>query len=240
MRNPFRSFYRFATGAVLSLLVIITILLGYRFLSAEYAKYETLAQEQSSLRQVKRELESVRDNLAKDLPSRIPQAGTPANRLAERIKALESELGNRQLARQKLWADHPVERYLPTSDSFRKIAALDIEIAFLQQALAYVRNLHAVTAGPVEAERRIQALQADSSRLAEQIYHNKKAQWDLSRQAPLLWQVPYANAYRQMKRWEEEARLLQSTKAQHDAELVRQQGLLQAFQKLPQTRPAGS
>lgn len=237
MRSPFRSFAGFTVSAVLSLLVIVILLLGYRFLSAEYAKYEALEREQSSLHKVKDELESVRDKLAEDLPLRIPQPGTPANILAERIKTLESEISNKQVVRQKRWDDHPIERFLPTSDAFRQIAILDIEITFLQQGLAYLRNLHTVTAGPIEAERQIKELQADSSKLALQIYQNKQAQWTLSKQEPLMWQVPFSKAYRQMKRWEDEERLLQIAKHQHDADIVRQQGILAAFKKLPHPTP---
>jgi hypothetical protein len=207
--------------------------LGYNFLSAEYAKYEKLEWEQSALRNVKDELESIRDKVAKDLPSRIPPPGTPENMLAERIKALELEISNKQVARQKLWGDHPIERLLPPSDAFRRIATLDIEIAFLQQGLAYVRNLHTVTTGRDEAERQIKWFQTGSSKLAERIYQNKKAQWELSKRNPVMWQVPYSHAYRQMKLLEQDERLLQSSKDQHDAEIVRQQGILQALQKLP-------
>ena len=189
MRSPFRSFASFVASAVLSFAVIITILLGHHFLSAEYAKYETLEREQSTLRKVKGELESIRDKVAKDLPSRIPQPGTPANMLAVRIKALELEISNKQVARQKLWGDHPIERFLPTSETFRQIATLDIEIAFLQQGLDYVRTLHPFTAGPVEAECQIKWFQTVSSKLAEQIYQNKKAQWALSKRKPLIWRV---------------------------------------------------
>ena len=113
MRSPFRSFTRFTTSTVLSLLVIVTILLGYNFLSAEYAKFEALEREQSVLHKVKSELESIRDKVAKELPARIPQPGTPLNLLADRIKALESEIGNKQATRQKLWDDHPIERLCP-------------------------------------------------------------------------------------------------------------------------------
>ena len=236
MRSPFRSFTSFTTRAALSLLVIITLLLGYKFLSAEYAKYEALEQEQSALHKTKVELESIRDKVAKNLPSSIPQPGTPANILAERIATLESDISDRRLARQKIADGHPLERFLPASDAFRQIASLDIEIAFLQQALAYLRKLHTITAGPIEAERQIKWFQAHSSKLAGQIYENKKAQWELSKRAPVLWQMPYSTAYRQMKRWEEEERLLQSAKDQHDAEIARQRGLLHAFEKLP--RPA--
>ncbi len=237
MRSPFRSFASFVASAVLSFAVIITILLGHNFLSAEYAKYETLEREQSTLRKVKGELESIRDKVAKALPSRIPQPGTPANMLAVRIKALELEISNKQVARQKLWGDHPIERFLPTSETFRQIATLDIEIAFLQQGLTYVRNLHAVTAGPVEAERQIKWFQTVSSKLAEQIYQNKKAQWELSKRKPLMWRVPYSDAYRQMKRLETQERLLQNSKKPHDAEIARLQKILQAFQKLPRPGP---
>ncbi len=237
MRSPFRSFVSSAASAVLSLTVIITILLGYNFLSTEYVKYEMLEQEQSALRSVMGQLETIRDKVARDLPSRIPQPGTPASMLAERIKALDLEISNKQIARQKLWDNHPIERNLPTSDTFREIATLDIEIAFLHQGLAYVRNLHTVTAGPVEAERQIKWFQTGSSKVAEQMYQNKKAQWELSKQKPLMWQVPYSDAYRQMKRWEEEERLLQSSKDQHDAEIVRQGRILDELRKLPRPGP---
>ena len=122
MRSPFRSFTHWITGTVLSLLVIITILLGYNFLSAEYAKFEALEQEQSVLHKVKNDLEGVRDKFAKELPARIPQPGTPLNLLAERIKVLESEINTKQATRQKLWDDHPIERHLPISNPFREIS----------------------------------------------------------------------------------------------------------------------
>ncbi len=237
MRSPFRSFTRFTSSTVLSLLAIIIILLGYNFLSAEYAKFETLEREQSLLHKLKSELESIRDTVAKELPSRIPKPGTPLNLLADRIKSLESEIGNKQAARQKLWDDHPIERYVPTSNTFRQIASLDIEIAFLQQSLVYVRNLHSFGAGPAEAERQIKWFQAGSYKLADQIYQNKKAQWELSKRAPLIWRVPYTPAYREMEQLEEGERLLQSSMDQHDAEIARQQGILQTFQKLPRPGP---
>ncbi len=227
----------FAVSAVLSLAVIITILLGYKFLSAEYAQYETLEREQSYLRKVKGELESFRDKLVKGLPSRIPQPGTPENILADQIKALELEISNKRVARQKLWDDHPIERMLPTSGTFRQIAPLDIEIAFLEKGLAYVRNLHTVTAGPAEAERQIKWFQTGSTKLAEQIYQNKKAQWELSKRKPLMWLVPYSGAYRQMKQLENDERLLQRSKAQHNAEIARQQRILEELQTLPRPGP---
>ncbi|PKO33714.1 MAG: hypothetical protein CVU34_12265 [Betaproteobacteria bacterium HGW-Betaproteobacteria-7] len=237
MRSPFRSFARFATSAVLSLAAVITILLGYQFLSTEVAKYGKLEREQANLRDAKGRLETLRDQLATDLPARIPQPGTPANILAEQLKALELEISNKQAARQKLWDDHPIERMLPASATFRRIAALDIEIGFLRQGLAYLRNLHTVTAGPAEAERQIKSFQTASSKLAEQIYQNQKAQWELSKRQPLLWQVPYSDAYQQMKRWEQEERLLHSAKAQHDGEIARQRRILEELRKLPRAAP---
>ena len=237
MRNPFRSFTHWITGTVLSLLVIITILLGYNFLSAEYAKFEALEQEQTVLHKVKNDLEGVRDKFAKALLARIPPPGTPLNLLAERIKVLESEINTRQATRQKLWDDHPIERHLPISNPFREISTLDIEIAFLQQGVANARDLHSFGAGPLEAERQIRWFQTGSNKLGEQIYQNKKAQWELSKRERLLWQVPLTSAYREMKRLEAEERSLQHSKDQHDADIARQQGILQALQKLPLPGP---
>lgn len=233
MRSPFRSIASFTASAMLSLLAIITILLGYNFLSAEYAKFEALEREQSLIHKVKGELESIRDKVAKDLPARIPQPGTPLNLLADRIKALESEIGNKQATHQKLWNDHPIERHVPTSNPFRQLASLDIEIAFLQQGLLYVRNLHSFGAGPVEAERQIKWFQAGGYELADQIYQNKKAQWELSEEQRLMWKVPLTSAYRQMKRLEAQEHLLQSAKDLQDKEINHWQGILQALQKLP-------
>ena len=233
MRSPFRTLTHSIISTSLSLLVIITILLGYNFLRDEYAKFESLEREQSVLHTIKSDLEDVRDKLAKEMPSLIPQPGTPPNLLADRIKSLESRINAKQATRQKLWDDHPIERHLPISSSFRQIATLDIEIALLQQGLAYVRNLHTLTVGLAEAERQIRWFQAGSQKLADQIYQNKKTQWELSKQKPFMWRVPYSDAYNQMKRLEEEQRGLQSSKDQHDAEIARQQGIIESIQKLP-------
>ncbi len=237
MRSPFRSFFSFTARAAVSLAVIVAILLGFNFLSLEYAKYELLEREQSTLRGTKGELEAIRDRAAKDVPAHVPQPGTPPKLLADHIKALEVEIENRQMARQKLWDEHPIQRVLPGSETFRQIAALDIEITFRRQGLVYLRNLHTLTAGPVEAEHQIQSSRTDSAKLAEQIYQNKKAQWELSRREPLMWQIPFSKAYRQMKRWEEEERLLQSAKDRHDAEIARQQRILEDLRKLPRPAP---
>ena len=237
MRSPFRSVFNFAASAILSLAVIVAILLGYKFLSVEYAKYDFLDREQSALRNTKSRLEALRDQEAKDVSAHLPQQGAQANLLVDHIKALDVEIGNRQMARQKLWDEHPIQRVLPGSEAFRQIAALDIEIAFRRQGLVYLRNLHTLTAGPVEAEHQIQLSQTDSAKLAEQIYQNKKAQWELSRREPLMWQIPFSKAYRQMKRWEEEERLLQSSKDRHDAEIAHQKRILEEFRKLPHPGP---
>ncbi|MGB8249565.1 MAG: hypothetical protein WCF02_04565, partial [Azonexus sp.] len=222
---------------MLSLLVIVTLLLGYNFLSTEYAKFEALEQEQSVLHKVKSDLEGVRDKFSNELSARIPPPETPLNLLGERIRSLESEIANKQVTRQKLWDNHPIERLMPTGNTFQQIATLDIEIAFLQQGLVYVRNLHVFGAGQLEAERQIKWFQTGSSKLAEQIYQNKKAQWELSNRERLMWQVPYTAAYREMKRLETEERSLQGSKDQHDAEVARQQGILLTLQKLPRPGP---
>ena len=237
MRNPLRTLIHWTTRTTLSLLVIITMLLGYNFLSAEYAKFEKLEDEQSVLDKVTRDLESVRDQFAKELPARLPQPGAPLPLLAERIQLLESEIGRKQGIRQNLWNAHPFERKVPASSAFMQIAALDIEMAFLQQGLVHVRNLHSYGAGPAEAERQIKGLQASSHQLAIQIYQSKRAQWELSQAQRLMWQLPFTPAYREMKRLEAQERSLQLTKDQADAETVRQQGILTNLQKLPRPGP---
>jgi len=174
MRSPFRSFTHWITGTVLSLLVIITILLGYNFLSAEYAKFEALEQEQSVLHKVKNDLEGGRDKFAKELPARIPQPGTPLNLMAERIKVLESEINTRQATRQKLWDAHPIERHLPTSNPFREISLLDIEIAFLQQGVANVRKLHSLAPGHWKPNGRSGSFRQAATSLASRYTKTRK------------------------------------------------------------------
>jgi len=233
MRGPFRRFTRFTTSTVLGLLAITKILLSYNFQSTEYAKFETLERDQSLIHKLKSELESIRDKVAKELPSRIPNPGTPLDLLAERIKSLESEIGTKQATRQKLSDDHPIERYVPTSNTFRQIASLDIEITFLQQGLVLVRNLHRFGAGPAEAERQIKWFQAGSYKLAVQIYQNKTAQWELSQRHPWAWQIPGTNPHKEMKGLEENERALQSEKSSYDSRITHWQGVLQALQKIP-------
>ena len=237
MRSPFRSITSFTTSAVLSLLAIITILLGYNFLSTEYAKFEALEHEQSVLHGLISNLEQARDKFAKELPARIPQPGTPLNLLADRIKALESEINTKQATRQKLWDSHPIERLVPISSTFQQIALLDMEIAFLQQGLIYARNLHSFGAGPLELEREIKSLQANSQEFATKIYQNQKEQWDLSNSARLLWQVPLTPPYREMKRLEAEERSLQAAKNDTDAKLNEKVRNLQTLRNLPRPGP---
>ncbi len=237
MRSPFRSIASFSTSAALSLLAIIIILLGYNFLSAEYAKFEALEQEQSVLHRLVSDLGKARDKVAKELPARIPQSGTPLNLLADRIKALESEINTKQATRQKLWDNHPFERLVPISSTFQQIALLDMEIAFLQQGLVYMRNLHSFGAGPLALEQQIKSQQAYSQELATKIYQNQKAQWDLSNRQRLLWQVPLTPPYREMKRLEAEERSLQTAKNDIDANLNEQLRALQALRNLPRPGP---
>jgi hypothetical protein len=231
MRNPFQTLSRWITSSVVSLILIITILLGYNLLRDEFAKLETLEIEQANLHKFKKQLKDHRDKYAKELLTYIPPPGALPTRFAEQIKLLKSEINTKQTSRQRLWDDHPVERHLPTSGSFRQIATLDIEISYLQQVLNYTSSLYTIIAGPIEAKRQIDALQASSNNLATQIYQNRKEQWELSQRAPVLWQIPFTDASRRMKRFEEGARLLQIKKDKDDAEIVRQQGVLQLLQK---------
>lgn len=108
MRGPFRRFTRFTTSTVLGLLVIITILLGCNFRSAEDPKAETLEREQSVVHKVRGELQSTRDKAVKDLPSPIPQLETPLNLLADCIKPLGLEIRNKLATRQKLHDDQTI------------------------------------------------------------------------------------------------------------------------------------
>ena len=237
MRSPFRSFTSFATSTLLSLLAIVTILLGYNFLSTEYAKFEALEHEQSVLHGLISNLEKARDKFATELPARIPQPGTPLNLLAESIKALESEINTKQATRQKLSDSNPIERLVPISSTFQQITLLDMEIAFLQQGLIYARNLHSFGAGPLELERQIKSQQLESQRLADQIYQNQKDQWNLSNSARLLWQVPFTPPFREMKRLEAEERSLQTARNDTDAKLNEKLRNLQTLRNLPRPGP---
>lgn len=221
----------------LSLLGITTILLAYKFLHDEYEKVESLEREQSVLHTVENDLKGINDKRAKELLSRIPQSGTPPNLLAKDIQSLESEISSKQATRRRLWDDHPIERHLPVSSPFRQIATLDIEIALLQQGLSYERKLYSLTFDVAEAERQVKWFQAGSKKLAYEIYRNKNAQWELSKQKPLLWQVPYSSAYNEMKRLEGDERVLQTSKSQHDIEVARWQRTLEDVKKLPRPGP---
>lgn len=231
MRTPISTTAHWIFRITLSLIAIVVILLGYNYLHDEYAKYEKLEREQIELRVVKQALESTRDTFARALLPRIPERNAPANLLADSIKSLESEISAKRAVRQKLWNDNPIERELPVSTAFLKISQLDIEIAYLQQGLAYVRNLQSFAAGPVEANRQIAWHTEQSAKLAVRIFQSKQAQWELSKREPLTWQIPLTNAYKEMKALEKDERSLQGTKYQHDAELTRQRAILETLNK---------
>ena len=231
MRNPISNIAHWIVRIILSLIAIVVILLGYNYLHDEYAKYEHLEREQVSLRETKQTLEDTRDTFAKAILPRIPDRNAPVNLLADSIKSLEAEISIRSTTRQKLWNDHPIERTLPVSPTFIQIAKLDIEIAFLQQGLAYARNLQTFAAGPVEASRQIAWHMDHSAKLAAQIYQSKQAQWELSKRESLTWQIPLTSAYGAMQLLEAEERTLQGSKDQHDTELSRQKAILETLNK---------
>ena len=231
MRTPISTTAHWIVRIAFSLIAIVIILLGYNYLHHEYAKYETLENERVTLRDVKQTLEKTRDTFAKALLPRIPERNAPANLLVDSIKSLETEINAKHTAREKLWNDSPIERALPVSPSFLKISQLDIEIAYLQQGLAYVRNLQSFAAWPAEASRQIAWHTNHSAKLAAQIFQNKQAQWELSKREPLTWQIPLTNAYKEMKGLEKDERSLQGTKDQHDAELTRQKAILETLNK---------
>jgi hypothetical protein len=231
MRSPFRSFTRFTTSTVLSLLAIVTILLVYNFLSTEYDKYKTLEEEQRTLLKLKGNLEGTRDQFAKKLVDQIPSVGTPADVLAERIKSLESEISRKQASSEALSNGNPLDLINPTSDTFRDIAVLKIEITFMQQGLGYLRNLHTLTLGPAEARRQIEVLTKRSNDLGNQIYKNQYEQWQLSKSDPLEWQIPFTKAYEKMKELESAERQLQGAKRDTDAKLIHQKDALEVMTK---------
>lgn len=231
MRTPISTTAHWIVRITLSLIAIVVILLGYNYLHDEYAKYEKLERDQVTLRDVKQTLEKTRDTFAKALLPRIPERNAPGNLLADSIKSLETEINTKRTAREKLWNDNPIERELPVSSTFLKISQLDIEIAYLQQGLAYVRNLQSFAAGPAEANRQIAWHTDHTSKLAARIFQNKQAQWELSKREPLAWQIPLTNAYKEMKGLEKDERSLQGTKDQHDAELTRQKAILDTLNK---------
>ncbi|WP_347249329.1 hypothetical protein [Zoogloea sp.] len=233
MRNPISNTARWIVRAILSLCVITGILVVHGLLHEEYAKYEKLAQQQIALQDVKYQLVRAKDTLAKNVVLRIPPVKASAKVVADGISALDRDISAKRAVRDKLWNDHPIERLLPFTDTFLKITQLDIELGYLQQVLAHVKNLHSFVAGPAEVERQMAWHAARSRELADRIFQNKTSQWKLSQSDPLSWQIPLTPASKEMQRLETEEKSLQSTRGEHDAEIQRLGGRLAALIKRP-------
>ena len=233
MRTPISNTFFWFVRAAISLTVIITLLLGYKFLHEEFAKYEVIEAQQGVLRQFLEALERNSASFAKELTTHVPNAKSPANVVIQQVKWLENEINTRQQQRDQLWASDAIGRYNPVSPTFRKIAQLDIELALLNEALAHARNVHTFVSGPAEARRQTEWLSARSTQLGKQIYDNKYAQWRLSEDHRLLWQIPFTGPGQQMKRLVDDEHRLQQEKTQVDGEYARQLNVLKGLEKLP-------
>lgn len=232
MRTPILSTFSWFVRAAISLTFISALLLGYKFLGEEFAKYAEIETQQGALRQTLDALLRNSSFLANELTGYVPNAGSTANVVAQKVKWLEGEFNTRQQQRNKLWESDLVERYNPVSPTFRKIAQLDIEIALLKEALAHTRDVHTFVSGPAEARRQTEWLSAQSSQLAKRIYENKYAQWRLAEEHRLLWQIPGTAPRQLMTHLENDEHRLQQEKARVDGEYTSKLNALKDFEKL--------
>lgn len=136
------------------------------------------------------------------LDARLPKDQQPASwqQLAD---GLDRDIQDRQQARDQLQTQHPVQSRVPGSDSYQQMKILELEIGLLEQGRAYagavLATLRGVLAGEEAARQEVAACERDAAAAGQRLYENRRAQWQLSKDAPLAWQVPGLAAYRQMK-----------------------------------------
>jgi len=219
--------------AAISLATIIALLVGYQFLQEEFAKFDGIEKEQVPLRQALAELERKRSTFIKEISAMAPNAKSPANAIAQKIKWFESEIGIRQQKRNQLWESDQFGRYNPLSPTFQKIAQLDIELTVLNEVLVHAREVHTYVAGPTETRRQIDVLSVQSNHLGKRIYDNQRAQWQLDQDHHLLWQTPFTSAKKQMDRLEADEVSLKEEKERVDGEQTRQLNILKTLEQRP-------
>ncbi len=140
------------------------------------------------------------------LNARLPQDQQPAGwqQLAD---GLERDIQIKQQARDQLQRQHPVQSRVPGSDSYQQLKILELEIGLLEQGRAYagavLATLRGVLVGEEAARKEVATCEQDAAAAAQRLFDNRRAQWQLSQEAPLAWQIPGLAAYRQMKALEQ-------------------------------------
>jgi hypothetical protein len=144
-----------------TLLVILTILVGVAWLGGELKRAEQLAQERASLAMQQDALSREVTELKRGALDRFKK-----NQFAESV------LSRKRAERQKLWDENFWTRKIPGSDAWTDIKVLELEIAGFERILDSVaranesggRRLDALERNKVEIDRQVEAVDAALAR----------------------------------------------------------------------------
>lgn len=192
-------------GLIVALLVSVPLLVGqWHGLADAGQRLESLARNAAAIAQAGAALRQ-------QLDAQIPQSQQPAD-WQQFAAALDQRIAARKQARDQLQQQYPLQSRVLTSEAYRQLKTLELEIRLLEQGRAYAASVLTVLGGLVAGEQAAQAQLSLCLRhvaAAEaRLYDNRRAQWQLSRDFPLAWQVPGLATYQQMKALEAQQREL--------------------------------
>lgn len=234
MNNLIGFLLRWVGRNLLNLLLIVVLLLGARLLWDEWRQLGQQTQGLRALRDASASLGRSRDDAAADIVRRVPAADAPLDAVTRQLGELETAQAHKQAERQALWDAHPVERQLPTTQTFRRLVELDLQIALGRQGLDHARRLHDFLAGPIQSEARLTDLRRQLAQVELDLAQNKHDQWRLSLAQPWGWQIPFTEAWTRMKALEAAERGLLAQRADTRARVAAQQALLESLRRRQQ------
>jgi len=121
-----------------------------------------------------------RDGAAADISRRVHAANAALNAAKRPLGELEAARVQTQAERDALWSAHPIERLLPTTPIFRRLAEMDLQLALDRQGLDHAWRLHDFLSGPIQAETRLVEVLRPLAQAGFELAQNKYRQWQLS------------------------------------------------------------
>lgn len=187
-------------GLIVALLVAVPLLIGqWRGLAEAGQRVEALTSNAAAIAKAG-------VALRQQLDTQIPRTQQPAE-WENLAAALDQRIAAQKQARDQLAQQYPLQSRVLTSDTYRQIKTLELEVRLLEQGRAYAASvltvLRGLVAGEQAAQQQVAACRVEQHRADTAVYANRRSQWQLAQDFPLAWRIPGTAIQAQMQALEQ-------------------------------------
>lgn len=202
---------RWVTRHLVLFAVIVVVLIAVPLLMAQWHSLAAAGERAAAMARSAAAIAQSSTAARQRLDARLPKDQKPAS-WEQLATALDQDIAAKQQTRDLLQRQYPLQSRVLTSDAYRQIKTLELEIRLLQQGRAYAASvltvLHGLAAGEQATQQQLALCLRHVAAAEARLYDNRREQWQLSKDFPLAWQLPGLEIHRQMKTLEDRQRQL--------------------------------